>query len=198
MVQGRQSKVKEFGIEAEVIELLRRGQGPKVISDLLNKRHPEFPIPLNHVNIISFREGLAPEVWKAMEMERVEEFYIKPVEKLRGEMELLRESAFPALLTAIERGDVKKVRILSKTFMDTWDRVARLEEVINPTGEMKAKVVHIQQQFNVMKDRLSDVFGRLCPDCRNIVMSWGKEMAGPLVIDVRNEPEGIKIENEGP
>jgi len=183
MTKGRVPKVIEFGLEQEVVELLKQGMGPKVISDTLNKRH-NLTVKLNHVNIISFRNSLPSSIFKAIKNDHLEQFYVKPIEQLRGEMEVIRDRVYPELLRAIELKDARQIRVLEKVYVDTWDRVAKMEELINPTGEMKAKVIHIQQQFNLMKGHIEEVFSKLCPECRAIVLSETEfKTTPPVIID---------------
>jgi len=180
--KGRTSKVVEYELEHEVIELLKKGLGPKVIADTLNKRH-NLAKPLNHVNIIAFRDTLPLQIYQTIKEEHLQEFYVKPLERLRSEMNIIREHVFPELVKAIEIADTRKIRVLERAFMDTWDRIAKMEDIINPTGEMKAKVIHIQQQFNLFKDHIDKTFSKLCPECRAMVLAETENKTTPIIID---------------
>ena len=169
-----QSKVVAYDIREEVVDLLVRGKGPAVIAGILNAEH-SFPVPLNHVNIINFRNSLGEKMLatidrkKQTELQRV---FMKPLEEARSEMAEIRDRVLPAYFLEISKDapDTKLLMAYHKVFTDTFDRMAKLEGIIEPRGAIRDQYIQINQQFNDVIGKLVDVMADMCPTCRSLLI----------------------------
>lgn len=143
--------------------------GPGVIANRLNEANPDLPSKFTHVNIINFRDSLGRKALKVMDRQEVEETFIDPLKEVRGEMKELREKVLPKFKKAIARGDPAELRTFTKTYMDLFDRFAKLEHIIEPRAEMKVKYMQVNQQFDTVMAELMEAWRDFCPDCQKIM-----------------------------
>jgi len=161
----------------ETIEIMKQGNGPLTTARILNNRHPDLPKKINHVNVISFRDSLPEGIFKAVQAQRPEDQYIDPAQRLMAELKGLRETIYPKLMAAVEAKDSRMVMALSKTFMATWDRMAKIEEMMNPKADLKSREREIQKEFENIKKQITTAFDQLCPECRVKLLSLTKELS---------------------
>lgn len=184
---GRVSKVVEYGLVDEAMELMfRKGLGPQVTAKILNRWHRrELPVPLNYQNVQNWRDTIPKHQLKALEEESVQRFYIDPIKEIRAELELVRGDILPLLTENLEDGgDVKDAERLYRMFIQSWDRVAKIEKLIEPRSEMKAKYIQINQQFNDFMQLFQELYPRLCGECQSLFLDATNER----VIDAVTEP----------
>ena len=185
---GRSAKVVEYGLVDEAMELMfRQGLGPQVTAKLLNRRHRnELTVPLNYQNVQNWRKSIPGHQLAVLEKEAAERFYIDPIKEVRAELELVRGDILPLLLDELaEGGDVKDAERLFRMFMAAWDRVAKIEKLIEPRSEMKNQYIQINQQFNDFMRLFQEIYPRLCEDCRSLFI---EASIGEAVIDVTATP----------
>lgn len=184
---GRASKVVEFGLVDEAMDLMfHKGLGPTVTAKILNRRHErELPVPLNYQNLQNWRDTIPRHQLKALEEESAQRFYIDPIKEIRAELELVRSEIYPLLLDNLATGgEVKEAEKLFKMFLSAWDRVAKIERIIEPRSEMKAKYIQINQQFNDFMQLFQELYPRLCKECQSLFLDTTSER----VIDIKTEP----------
>ncbi len=159
--------------------MLMARKGPSIIAAELNASN-DLPDPFNHVNIINFRDSLPAETLRAIELvdkERAMEFYLKPVEEAREQIQAFQDLVMPKLITALKQADLKAIRVYHKAFTDLFDRLAKIEGIVEPRQEIKAKYVQVNQQFNFVLNRLFRALRgpKMCDSCRDHILA---EMEG--------------------
>lgn len=180
---GRASKVVEYDLVDETMDLMfRQGLGPQVTAKLLNRRHlGEFTVDLNYQNIQNWRDTIPGHQLAVLEKESAQRFYIDPIKEVRAELELVRGDILPLLLDELkDGGDVKDAERLFRMFMAAWDRVAKIEKLIEPRSEMKNQYIQINQQFNDFMRLFQEIYPKLCNECQNLFF----DASGEAIIDV--------------
>ncbi len=183
---GRAAKIVEYGLVDEAMDLMfRQGLGPQVTAKIINRRHRlELPSLLNYQNVQNWRDSIPRHQLKALQDESAQRFYIDPIKEVRAELELVRGDILPLLLEELDGGDVKDAERLFRMFMSAWDRVAKIEKLIEPRSEMKNQYIQINQQFNDFMRLFQELYPRLCHECQALFL----DASGEAVIDVIATP----------
>ena len=169
----RISKVRELNLEKEVIDLRQRGFGPVTIARKLNEKYNlQGPSTLGFNNILNFLNSVPKDMMLALKEEHVNEIILEPLRQLKQDLSELRgplHDKAKAILSKPENIltnlEINSLEIYLKHYEDVWDRIAKIENILKPQENIKAEKVLIIQQYNEIKELVSEVVGS-CPNCR--------------------------------
>lgn len=170
---SRVSKVRNLGLEKEVLELRQKGFGAVTISKKLNELHKlEGPHSLHFNNITNFLNSVPRETMIALKEEHIEEVYIEPLRQLKSDLSDLRGPLFEkakAILNkkeeVLKREEINSLEVYLRHYEDVWDRIAKIENLLKPEETIRAKNIFILQQYNQVKGLIDEVIST-CENCR--------------------------------
>lgn len=170
---GRISKIRRLDLEREVMELRQKGFGPQTIAKALNERHNlKGADEIIFTNVYNFLQSVPKAMKDAITEEHVEQYYIQPLNQMKTDLNDLHSLLLPkakAILSQ-DKAVLTKDEVMSlQTFLRHWeelfDRIAKVEGILNPSETIKAKNVIIIHQFNAIKELVNEIVGS-CESCR--------------------------------
>ncbi len=192
---GRISKVRELDLERQVMELRQKGLGAVTIARRLNEEYKlEGSKALIPSNVDNFLKTISQEAIAEMKQKDLEELVIEPAQQLKQDLAQLRGPLFQKanriLLRekdVLTKDEINSLNTFLSHYEEVWNRIAKIENILKPEENIKAKNVVIIQQFNEIKEMVSKIVLD-CPHCGPLLMQKLNPTPEPILAEVKDVP----------
>src|SRR3972149_3687017 len=100
---SRVAKIRQLGLEREVMELRQKGLGPVSISNILNEQHKlEGARKIIFSNVTNYLNSLSSETLDKLKEEHLQEVIIEPAMMLKKDLESFRGQIVPKIKNILD------------------------------------------------------------------------------------------------